>query len=217
MFVLYDTLRSGNAWKVRLLAGLLGVPLERRTLSIDKGDLQQPEFLAIAPMAHVPVLKVEEGVYLAESMAILHYLAQGTPWWPDDALAQAQVLSWMSFEQDRHMLPLAQLRLHLALHKRANPQDEPYAGYAKAAHSALAVLEGQLQRQGASAWVATQGHPSIADVALYPYTCMAPMGGVSLEPYAAIRHWLSRIEALPGYQALFPGHPERNHATEERH
>ena len=217
MYVLYDTLRSGNAWKVRLLASLLGVPLERRTLSIDKGDLQQPEFLGLAPMAHVPVLKVQEGVYLAESMAILHYLAQDTAWWPVDALAQAQVLSWMSFEQDRHMFPLAQLRLNLALHKRGKPEDEPYAGYAKAAHSALAVLETQLQRQGAAAWVATQDHPSIADVALYPYTCMAPMGGVSLEPYEAIRRWLGRIEELPGYQALFPGYPERNHSTEERY
>src|SRR5690554_6584174 len=116
MLILYDTLRSGNAWKVRLLAGLLGVPLERRTLSIDRGDLTRQAFLDVAPMAHVPVLKLRDGTHLAESMAILQYLARGTAWWPEDALAQAQVLSWLSFEQDRHMKPLAQLRLHLALH-----------------------------------------------------------------------------------------------------
>ena len=78
--------------------------------------------------------------YLAESMAILHYLAQGSPWWPRDALAQARVLSWLSFEQDRHMKPLAQLRLNLALHRRGDPQSEPYAGHARAAHAAPPVL-----------------------------------------------------------------------------
>lgn len=217
MFVLYDTLRSGNAWKVRLMAGFLGLPLERRTLSIDKGDLAQPEFLAIAPMAHVPVLRLPDGEYLAESMAILHYLARNTPWWPDDALSQAQVLSWLSFEQDRHMQPLAQLRLHLALHKRGDPASEPFLGHAKAARAALEVLDRQLRRQGDTGWVATQRHPSIADVALYPYTCMASMGGIALESYPAIQNWLRRIEALPGYQALFPGQPERNLSTEERH
>ncbi|KOF54449.1 MULTISPECIES: glutathione S-transferase family protein [unclassified Achromobacter] len=213
--LIYDTLRSGNAWKVRLMASLLGVPLARRTLSIDRGDLASPAFLAIAPMAHVPVLQLPDGTHLAESMAILHYLAQGSPWWPRDALAQARVLSWLSFEQDRHMKPLAQLRLNLALHRRGDPQSEPYAGHARAAHAALQVLEAQLQRQGAQGWVATQDHPSIADVALYPYTRMAPMGGIALDPYPAIRAWLARVERLPGYQALFPGQPERNLSTAE--
>ncbi|MGB3288550.1 MAG: glutathione S-transferase family protein [Burkholderiaceae bacterium] len=215
MLILYDTLRSGNAWKVRLLAGLLGLPLERRTLSIDKGDLAQQAFLAVAPMAHVPVLRLQDGTHLAESMAILHYLARGTPWWPEDPLAQAQVLSWLSFEQDRHMKPLAQLRLHLALHKCGDPQSEPFLGYAKAARAALQILEAQLRHQGDSGWVATPHSPSIADVALYPYTCMAPMGGIGLEPYPAIQNWLRRIEGLPGYQALFPGQVERNFSTEE--
>lgn len=215
MHVIYDTLRSGNAWKVRLMASLLGLPLERRTLSIDRGDLARAEFRAVAPMGHVPVLQLPDGTHLAESMAILFYLAQGSSWWPQERLEQAQVLSWLSFEQDRHMKPLAQLRLNLALHRRGDPKSEPYLSYAAAAHEALKVMEARLQHRGGEGWLATQSAPSIADVALYPYTCMAPMGGVALTPYPALRAWLRRIELLPGYQALFPGQPERNLSIDE--
>ncbi len=216
MLILYDTLRSGNAWKVRLMASLLDIPLERRTLSIDRGDLASAEFRGLAPMHHVPVLRLADGSHLPESMAILHYLAQGSTWWPADAVAQARVLSWMSFEQDRHMAPLAQLRLHLALHQRGDPAQEPFVSHASAARSALCTLEAQLDRQGERAWVATSQDPSIADVALYPYTRMAPMGGIALEPFPAIQAWLARIERLPGYQPLFPGQPERNLSTSEQ-
>ncbi|NYE24042.1 glutathione S-transferase family protein [Pigmentiphaga litoralis] len=214
--LLYDTLRSGNAWKVRLMASLVGVPLERRTLSIDRGDLAQPAFLAVAPLGHVPVLRLPDGTHLAESLAILHYLAQGTPWWPDALPAQSSVLTWLSFEQDRHMKPLAQLRLLLALHPGGDPLGATCIAHARAAHAALGVLDTQLARQGQDGWVATPDHPSIADVALYPYTCMAPMGGIALNDYPAIRAWLDRMEHLPGYQALFPGQPERNLSTQEQ-
>lgn len=216
MMILYDTLRSGNAWKVRLMASYLGIGLTRRTLSIDRGDLAQPEFLAAAPMGHVPVLRLPDGTHLAESIAILHYLAHGSAWWPGERVAQAQVLSWLGFEQDRHMMPLAQLRLRLALHRTGDAQAQPLLGHAESARKALAVLEAQLQRQGEAGWVSTLHHPSIADVALYPYTRMAPMGGIDLQPYPMTQSWLERLENWPGYQPLFPGHPERNLSTDER-
>jgi glutathione S-transferase len=212
---LYDTRRSGNAWKVRLLASYLGTPLPRETLSIDRGDLQESTFLEKAPLAHVPVLALDDGSHLSESLAILYYLAQGTKWWPPSALDQAQVLTWMSFEQERHMKPLAQLRLHLALHRDRDPASEQFKAYASEARRALQDLQGQLARQGSSAWVATMDHPSIADAALYPYTCMAPMGGIDLDPYPHIQAWLRRMENLPGYEALFPGEPQRNFSTSE--
>jgi glutathione S-transferase len=212
---LYDTLRSGNAWKVRLMASYLGVRLERHTLSIDRGDLAQPAFLGVAPLAQVPVLELDDGSHLAESMAILYYLAQGTPWWPATAAQQAQVLTWLSFEQDRHMHPLAQLRLHLALHRDRDPASAEYVEYARRAREALRFLDNRLHQQGTGAWVATQEHPSIADVALYPYTCMAPMGGIDLAPCPHIQQWLQRMEQWPGYEPLFPGAPERNFSTSE--
>lgn len=219
--LLIDTLRSGNAWKVRLMAGLLGRPLARQTLSIDRSDLAAPAFRAIAPLGCVPLLRLPDGTHLAESMAILAWLAAGTAWWPAEPAAQARVLGWLSFEQDRHMKPLSLRRLHLALRRDRDAGCAEFRGLADQAHAALAVLEAQLAAQALAAgdttlaWIAGPGHPSIADVALYPYTRMAPMGGIALEAYPAVLDWLARIEALPGYQPLFPGQPHRNLATDE--
>lgn len=213
--LLYDTQRSGNAWKVRLMASLLGTPLERRTLSIDRGELRTDAFLQLAPMRQVPVLATDGGHTLAESMAILFYLAHDSLWWPLAPMEQARVLSWLSFEQERHMKPLAQLRLHLSLLRDRQADDADMRHHAVEARLALDILEGQLGRQGAQGWVAATVLPSIADVALYPYTRLAGMGGIDLAAYPHIQAWLARIEALPGYQPLFPGRPELNYATAE--
>ncbi len=213
---IYDTQRSGNAWKVRLLASLLGIELERTTLSIDKGDLREPSFLGRSPLAQVPVLELDDGRTLSESIAILFYLAQGTPWLPADRFAQAGVLTWLSFEQALHMRPLAQLRLHLSLRRDRKPADPDMKASRVEAREALRLLDRRLSRQGGRAWVATEDAPSIADVALYPYTRMAPLGGIELERYPHLLPWLRRIEELPRYQALFPGRPELNLSTVER-
>ncbi len=213
--LLYDTQRSGNAWKVRLMAGLLGLPLQRRTLSIDRGDLRAEAFLSIAPLRQVPVLVLDDGSALAESMAILFHLAQGSAWWPREVLEQARVLAWLSFEQERHMKPLAQLRLHLGLHRDRDPDDADMQHLAAEARTALDILEAQLVRNGVDGWAATTAHPSIVDVALYPYTRMATMGGIDLSPYPRIGAWLARIEALPGYQPLFPDRPDLNFSAVE--
>lgn len=213
--ILYDTKRSGNAWKVRLLASYLGVKLERVTLSIDRGDLARESFLRIAPMGHVPVLALPDETHIAESMAILYYLASGTRWWPASHTDQCRVLTWMSFEQDRHMHPLAQLRLRLALHRDCDPQTPELQQHAVRARNALLVLDTQLSKQGPEGWVAATEHPSIADVALYPYSCLAPMGGIELAQYPHVRAWLRRMEALPGYEPLFPGKPLSNFAVHE--
>jgi glutathione S-transferase len=213
---LYDTQRSGNAWKVRLLASLLGVELDRTTLSIDTGDLRKASFLACNPLAQVPVLELEDGRTLSESIAILFYLAHGTAWLPTERFAQASVLTWLSFEQSLHMRPVAQLRLHLSLRRDKKPDDPDMKACRAEAHEALRLLDQRLARQGERVWVASEDAPTIADVALYPYTRMAPLGGIDLEQYPHLSPWLRRIEELPGYQALFPGHPELNLSTVER-
>lgn len=213
---LYDTQRSGNAWKVRLMAGLLGIPLERTTLSIDRGDLRAPAFVERHLLRQVPILELDDGSLLAESMAILAYLADGTPYWPGDRFARAQVMTWLSFEQAQHMRPIAQRRLHLALRRDKSPDDPDMKACRVEATEALARLDAQLGRQGPGGWVATPAHPSIADVALYPYTRLAPLGGLDLAAFPHIEPWLARIEALPGYQPLFPGRPGLNLSTSER-
>lgn len=213
--LLYDTQRSGNAWKVRLLASFLGIELPRKTLSIDKGDLRTSEWKRLAPLGQVPLLQLPDGTHLAESLAILYYLAQGTPWWPRTAQDQARVLTWLSFEQERHMRPLAQLRLHLSL-LRDRTADEPMMQiYAAEARDALRVLELQLDEATATGWVAGSEDPSIADVALYPYTKLSPLAGIELRQFPRISAWLAKLEALEGYQPLFPGQPQLTLTTAE--
>ncbi|WZB76550.1 glutathione S-transferase N-terminal domain-containing protein [Achromobacter insuavis] len=82
---LADTLRSGNAWKIRLACGYMGLALTRRTFDIVQGDLETEAFGRINPWRQVPALRTPEGAWLAESQAILWYLGQGTPWLPDGA------------------------------------------------------------------------------------------------------------------------------------
>lgn len=211
---LYDTQRSGNAWKVRLLAGFLKIPLERITLSIDKGELQSAHFRQVALFRQVPVLETDSGKHLCESMAILHYLAQGSVWWPQDPLDQAQVLTWLSFEQDRHMRPLAKLRLHFGLKTLPSATQQDVQRWSAEAHEALTIMNDRLASRPA-AWIATEAAPSIADVALYPYTRMATMGRIELTAFPHLEHWLDRLERLDGYQFLFPGIPGSNLMTSE--
>jgi glutathione S-transferase len=213
---LYDTQRSGNAWKIRLFASLAGIALQRTTLSIDRGDLRDRSFLAISPLAQVPVLQLDDGRTISESMAILFHLSQGTAWWPAEAFAQAQVLTWLSFEQALHMRPIAQLRLHLSLRRDRSADDDDMKACRVEALEALRLLDERLRAQGPACWVATRALPSIADIALYPYSRMAPLGGLDMEQFPAVSGWLARVEALPGYQALFPGQPELNLSTLER-
>jgi glutathione S-transferase len=212
---LYDTQRSGNAWKVRLMAGFLGVKLERRSLSIDRGDLRTDAFGELNSLRQVPVLELPDGRTLSESMAILFYLADGTPWWPTNRFVQAEVIRWLSFEQSRHMHALAQLRLHIALHPDWPLSQGRLAQWRQEANEALDRLAEQLAACDQHGWVASTPHPSIADVALYPYTRLAAMGGIDPRRLPAIAGWLDRIEALPGYVPLFPGRPDLTECRQE--
>src|SRR5512134_2353238 len=99
---LYDYLSSGNGYKVRLVLHQLGVPFELVLLDILKGETRTPAFLAKNPNGRIPTLELDDGTCLAESDAILWYLAEGTTFLPDERLPRAQVLQWMFFEQYSH-------------------------------------------------------------------------------------------------------------------
>ncbi len=195
MLRLYDYLDSSNGYKVRLLLGQLGIPFELIELDIMKGETRTEEFLAKNPNGKIPLLELEDGTFLPESNAILFYLAEGTPFLPDDRLARAQVLQWMFFEQYSHEPTIAVARFwlkHLGLDeaRRAALAERQEKGRA-----ALGVMEGHLQ--GCSFFVGEAY--SIADIALYAYTHVAHEGGFDLGPFPAVRAWLARVAAEPGH------------------
>ncbi len=194
MLRLYDYLASGNGYKVRLLLHQLGIPFERVEVDIVQGETRTPAFLARNPNGRIPTLELENGSHLAESNAILFYLADGTRFLPADRLERARVLQWMCFEQYSHEPNIATLRfwLHTELtdERRALMPAKRALG-----HAALGVMEGHLRARP----FFVGDRYTIADIALYAYTHVAPEGGFELAPYPSVRVWLDRVRAQPGH------------------
>lgn len=192
---LYGDSRSGNCYKIKLLAALLDIRLVWIGIDILAGDTHNDDFLGRNPNGKIPLLELDDGQFLAESNAILNYLAEGTDWLPNDRLARAQVLQWQFFEQYSHEPYIAVARfislyLGLPVDRRAEYESRKAGGY-----RALDVMERQLSQ---SHWLVGDS-PTIADISLYAYTHVAHEGGFDLESYPAIRAWLARIANLPGY------------------
>ncbi len=201
MYVLYDNLDSGNAYKPRLLMALLGIPYTRIDLDTDKGETRTPEFLAKNPNGRIPVLELEDGSLLPESNAILYYLAEGTPFWPADRAARAQVLQWMFFEQYSHEPHVAVARYILRHLPEGHARHAELPMRLERGHQALAVMEQHLKSRD----FFVGDRPTIADLALYAYTHVAEQGRFDLGSYPAIRAWLGRIAALPGHIPITRG------------
>jgi len=195
MLKLYDYRDSGNGYKCRLLLAQLGLPFTLIECDIDRGETRTPEFLARNPNGRIPLLELEDGQYLAESNAILCYLADGSRYLPADRLARALVLQWMFFEQYSHEPYVATPRYILRHLGRDHPRAAELPARIEKGHAALAVMEQQLGRQ---AFIAG-GSYTIADIALYAYTHRAHEGDIDLAPYPAIRAWLARVAAQPGH------------------
>lgn len=191
--LLYDNAISGNCYKVRLLLSRLGIAFDRRELSvIDRSD--RARILGeLNPGLRVPTLVLDDGRPLAESGAILGYLARGTEFWPDEDYAHAQTLQWMFFEQYSHEPHIAVARFWA--HAGITPSDDERAAKLRAGAAALDAMERHLATR--DFFVAERY--TIADIALYAYTHVAPEGGFALEPYPAIRAWIERVAAQPDH------------------
>ncbi len=192
---LYELERSGNCYKVRLLLSLLRQPFESVTVNLPKGEQLQPWFLKLNPLHTVPVLD-DNGTVVRDSGAILVYLAarhgEGR-WYPSDPRGMAEVQAWMSYVNNEVLNGLAAARaIRLGFRKG------DLAIAQETARGILAYVESALIGRD---WLVL-GRPTIADVALYPYVAMIPAADIALEPYPAIRAWIARVEALPGYVAL---------------
>jgi glutathione S-transferase len=197
---LYDHLASGNGYKVRLLLAQLGIPYERVELDILRGETRTPEFLALNSNGRIPLLALEDGSCLAESNAIQFYLAEGTPFLPEDRLGRAQVLQWMFFEQYSHEPYIAVLR-HWQHTGRLAERAAEVAEKRQRGEAALAVMERQLA--GRSFFVAERY--TIADIALFAYTHVAHEGGFDLAPFPSVRAWIRRVQACPGHIPITQG------------
>ena len=196
--LLYNSQLSGNCYKVRLLLAHLGLAYERREVSvIDRSD--RPELLGdLNPALRVPTLVLDDGRPLAESDAILCYFADGTPYLPDDRYERAQVLQWLFFEQYNHEPNIAVVRFWVAIADAPAPEAELEARR-RGGHAALRAMEGHLAE--GRAFLVGERY-TIADIALYAYTHVAPEGGFDLEPYPAVRAWLERVTTQPGHVAM---------------
>ena len=192
---LYMTDVSGNSFKVRVLASMLNVPYEKVYVDFDAREHKQPSFLKLNPRGQVPVMEIEGRIFW-DSTAHLVYIARkygGKQWLPTNALAMAEVMQWMSFAQNEIHFGLQWARGVLVYGRPGNLQE--YQGYGR---NGLALMESHL---ASHEWLAV-GHPTIADIACYPYVKRAPEGGVALEYYPAVMAWLARCEALPGWLKL---------------
>ena len=192
--LLYDSAVSGNCYKVRLLLAQLGIPYERRELSVvDRSN--RPEVLGdLNPAQRVPTLLLDDGRALAESHAIIWYFAEGTPFLPEDRYERAKVLQWLCFEQYDLEPTVAVVRFWVAFSASPPPAEEIDAKRS-AGHRALAALERAL----IDVPFLVGGRYTIADIALYGYTHVAAEGGFDMSGYPAIAAWIERVAAQPGH------------------
>ncbi|NNE21667.1 MAG: glutathione S-transferase [Rhizobiales bacterium] len=195
MRILYDFPPSGNCHKIRNILSILGLDYDKVTINLLKGEQRAPAFVQLNPRHKVPVLD-DDGVIVSDSAAILVYLARKygrDDLYPNEPAALAEIQKWLSFSVNEVFNGLALARAKVIFNRDVDA--EPLHAIA---FSALKTMEMQLTEAD---WLAL-GQPTIADIACYPYTAATGEADLSLEPYPAVRAWLTRLEALPGFVAM---------------
>lgn len=208
---LYDYDASGNCFKVRLLLALLGREYERVPVDIFAGETLTDGYARVNPLRETPVLETDDGEFVAQSNAILFYLAEGTGYLPDDPVARAQALQWTYFEQERVMPGLGGTRFR-RLTGRAAADPALDARRFRTGVETLATLDAHL---AARDWLVGDG-PTIADVSVFAYTHVAGDAGFELERYPAVIAWLDRVRTLPGFVDDLAPYPENAHPGKGR-
>jgi glutathione S-transferase len=190
---LYNVAYSGNSYKVRLLLAQLGLPYETIEVDILNGGSRTADFLKINPNGRTPVLD-DNGFLLAESNAILAYLAHRTKYLPDDQKKSALIFQWMFFEQYSHEPYIATSRFWLQ-HKADSPEKVALLESKRdGGWAALKVIEDHLSKNDFFV-----GDYSIADIGLFAYTHVSHEGGFPLDQFPNIRKWIDRVKAQPGF------------------
>ena len=191
---LYDYLPSGNGYKVRLVLSQLDLPYELVEVDITRGESRTAEFLAMNPNGRIPLLEIPDQGYLSESHAIIWYLAEDSPLVPPDPLDRARMWQWMCFEQYNLEPNIGTARFWLgSLGRNEEELGDRLVEKRREGYAALDVLEQGLKGQR---FLVADSY-SLADIALYAYTHVAPEGGFSLQNYPAIRGWCERVATRP--------------------
>lgn len=195
MMTLFDYLPSQNAWKVRLLLNHLQIPYTQKIVSIFEGEGKRPDFLAINPTGAVPALQLEDGTSIAESNAILVYLASGTEFLPATMPEQAQVLQWLFFESDYVQSTIATLRHWVLTGKDKNRSEDMLASKRSSSLNVLSVLDRTLNNQP----FLTGRSYTIADISVFAYVHLADEAGIALTDFTNVQAWIRRVEKQPGF------------------
>jgi glutathione S-transferase len=198
MYTLYGMTGSGNCYKPALLMTQLGIDFRWVEVDLLHGATRTPEFLAKNPNGKVPLLELPDGRRLAESNAMLCYLAEGSALLPADRYARAKVLEWLFFEQYSHEPYIATVRFWVHYLNQAEVRREKIAEAMPRGYAALGVME---QRLTHAPFLAGADY-TIADIALYAYTHVAHQGCYVLDDYPAVRAWIERVAQQPGFVAM---------------
>ena len=190
--------RSGNCYKIKLLAALLEIQLEWIHVDILEGGTQTPEFLNKNPNGKIPVVELADGRCLSESNAIINFLASGSALVSSDPYEYAKVQQWQFFEQYSHEPFIAVARFIAKYLGLPDDRRAEYESKQEGGHKALRIMEEQLQQTP----YLTGGQLSTADISLYAYTHVAGEGGFDLQNYPAVRQWLNLIQSEPKYVAM---------------
>ncbi len=201
MITLYDYLPSQNAWKVRLLLNQLERPFAQQFVSIFEGQGQRSDYLSINPTGAVPAIREKSGYTLAESNAILLYLASGTEYLPSDRRAQAHVVQWLCFEADYVQSSVATLRHWVCTGKDKNRSSDVLASKRAASVKVLSILDSWL---GVHEFLAADAY-SIADMSVFAYVHLAEDARIPLSGFPNVRRWIGTVREQPRFlEDLFP-------------
>ena len=195
---IYGDFESGNCYKVRLVASILGIEHEWIHTDILAGDTKTSEFLKLNPNGKIPLLVLDDGHCLSESNAILNYLAAGSELLPSDSFLLALTQQWQFFEQYSHEPYIAVARFINSYLGLPEERKEEYESKQEGGRKALVAMEKQLTQ---SPFLVGESL-TVADISLYAYTHVAEEGGFELSRYPAIQNWLNRISALPNYVGM---------------
>lgn len=198
MLQIYGNFGSGNCLKVKYIADAIGLPFELHEVRSRSGETGTPEFLRLNPAGQVPVVILDDGRPLAQSNAILRYLAHGSRFIPADRYEAAKVDEWLFWEQYSHEPSVAVARARVVYDKQAVSDLDP--NLVKQGNKALDLMEQALTDR---TWLVGEAM-TIADIALLPYTRQAPQGGIDLSGRPALLRWIAACEnqlGLPAFSA----------------